>query len=188
MGMVQPGRPVLCVGAGPAGNGVAQAALAMGASEAVLIDRSEIALDMAKLQGIGKTVNSSDLSSDELSRRLRTLAPSGFGSVFDTVGSCETIALSLSVLGKAGTLVNLAVHDEEMPINFMSLGSERRIVTSCNFEEGDYPRALAWLEEGKFRVKEWQTRISLDEARSWFDRVTSGPAKEVFKLVIDPWL
>ncbi|MBX3112592.1 MAG: alcohol dehydrogenase catalytic domain-containing protein [Fimbriimonadaceae bacterium] len=186
-GRVQPGRPVLCVGAGPAGNGVAQAALALGASHAVLLDQSPVALDIATRQGVGVAVDTRGLSDADLLSTLSGLAPEGFGSVFDTVGKAETLDLGVRILGKAGTLVNLAVHDEPVPVNFLRLGSERSIVTSCNFEVGDYPRALAWLEQGRFRVKEWQTKTTLADLPRLFRENTGEGKKGVFKLVVDPW-
>lgn len=186
-GRIQPGRPVLCVGAGPAGNGVAQAALALGASHAVLLDQSPVALEIAKKQGIGAVIDTTGMADVDLLAALKKLAPEGFGSVFDTVGTARTLDMAISALGKAGTLVNLAVHDEPVPVNFLRLGSERSIVTSCNFEVGDYPRALAWLEQGRFRVKEWQTKTTLAELPGLFKEITSGGSKSVFKLVVDPW-
>lgn len=188
-GNVQPGRPVLCIGAGPAGNGVAQAALALGASHAVLLDRSDTAIEVAKKQGFTHAYNTAGLSSDQTADLLKSVAPSGFGSVFDSVGSKTTLDLALTHLGKYGTLVNLAPHDEEIAFNFLRIGSERRIVTSCNFEVGDYPIALAWLEQGRFKVKDWLTKIPLAEAPAWFQKITTNPdEKGVFKLVIDPWM
>jgi threonine dehydrogenase-like Zn-dependent dehydrogenase len=187
-GNIQPGRPILTIGAGPAGNGVAQAALAMGADKAVLLDRSAVAIEMAQRQAIGTAINTAKMPSGEVVSALRALAPQGFGSVFDTVGSAESLALGISVLGKAATLDNLAVHDHEIPLNFLRLGSERRIVTSCNFEQGDYTKALAWLEAGRFKVREWMTPTTLPELPALFERITSNPdEKGVFKLVVNPW-
>ena len=188
MGDIQPGRPILTIGAGPAGNGVAQAANCMGASLSVLLDRSATAVDLANKQGVGHAVNTYGMSDDEIREALKKFAPSGFGTVFDTVGTGKSLALGISLLGKAATLVNLAVHDEDLPINFLKLGSERRIVTSCNFEIGDYPKALAWLEAGRLKVKDWQTKIPLADAPAWFERITANPnEKGAFKLVVDPW-
>jgi threonine dehydrogenase-like Zn-dependent dehydrogenase len=188
VGLVQAGRPVLCIGAGPAGNGIAQAALAMGASFAVLIDRSATALNIARSQGIGTAIDVSDHSTEETLASLEKLASNGFGTVFDSVGSAATIDLGLSVLGKAGTLVNLAVHDEPMPLNLMRLSGERKMVTSCNFEIGDYAKALAWLEAGRFRVQEWLTPVTLQELPVRFEEIVSNPSeKSVFKMVVDPW-
>ncbi|MDR3690595.1 MAG: alcohol dehydrogenase catalytic domain-containing protein [Fimbriimonas sp.] len=187
-GQVQPGRAVLTIGAGPAGNGIAQASKAMDASRAVLLDRSDAAIQVAQRQGIGEVLNTQGMSQDQIIRRLRELEPFGYGTVFDTVGSAESFAMGLSVLGKAGTFVAVAVHDEDVPLNICRLGSERRIVTSCNFESNDYPKALAWLTEGKLRVKEWLTPIRLEGVPNEFARITREPeAKGVFKLLVDPW-
>ena len=189
VGAIQPGRPVLCIGAGPAGNGVAQAALALGANRAVLVERSPAALDVARKQKFATVIDARGLSQADLQRALWDVAPTGFGSVFDTVGTSESLDLGLTVLGKAGTLVNLAVHDEPITFNFLRLGSERRIVTSCNFEQGDYAKALAWLEVGRFRVREWLTPVTLDEIPERFSQITANPdEKGVFKMVIDPWV
>ena len=187
-GGIQPGRPILTIGAGPAGNGVAQVANLLGASHAVLLERSPTAIDIARKQRIGTVIDTTDMSTEEIQTSLRAIAPGGFGTVFDTVGTAVSLTLGVSMLGKFATLVNLAVHDDNIPINFLKLGSERRMTTSCNFEVGDYPRALAWLESGRLKVKDWLTRIDLQDAPAWFDRIVSNPdEKGVFKLVIDPW-
>ncbi len=187
-GRVRWGRPVLTIGAGPAGNAAVQAALAMGASHAVLLDRSRTALEVAMRQGLGTAIDASAESNAEILHELRRLAPEGFGTVFDTVGSQATLELGLAALGKAGTMVMLAVHDADLQLNSLQLGGERRIVTSCNFEIGDYPRALAWLSAGRLRVKEWMTPTTLPQIPSLFARITGNPdEKGVFKLVIDPW-
>ena len=187
-GQIQAGRPVLLVGAGPAGNGIAQVALAMGASHVVLLDRSEKAIQVAKLQGLGEAIHTQHMSDEEIANKLSQVAPEGFGTVFDSVGTLESINQSINALGKSATLVMLAVHDVAIPLNFFRLGSERRIVTSCNFEVGDYPRALAWLTAGRLSVKEWLTPTTLPELPGLFDRITSDPdSKGVFKLVVNPW-
>lgn len=182
-GSIQRGAPVLVLGAGPAGNGIAQAAKAMGASRVVLTDLSPEALRIAEGQGVGRTLDVLGLSSEEQAEALG----GEFGSVFDTVGTAQTIDLGMRALGKAGTFVNVAVHDQAIPFNFLRLGSERRMVTSCNFEVGDYPRALAWLESGVFRVKDWITPVRLDDLPARFAETAGAAQKGVFKMVVDPW-
>lgn len=184
VGSIQPGRPVLCIGAGPAGNGIAQAALAIGASQAVLVDQSRIARGIAFDQTIGVVIDA-NFCEEDLLYTVREFAPEGFGTVFDSVGTHATLNLGLEVLGRGGTLVNLAVHDEPMEFNFMRLSGERKVTTSCNFEVGDYATALAWLEAGKFQVKEWITPISLEELPKRFEEIAGNPAdKSVFKMVV----
>jgi len=172
-GQVSPGRPVLVLGAGPVGNAIGQVAFARGASAVVLVDRSSAARAVAERQGFCSVVD------------VEGLANASFGSVFDTIGSEWSFDKGLDCLAKAGTFVCVAVHEGSQPFRMIRLGGERRVVTSCNFEVGDYPEALALLAAGRLTVKEWFTRISLEEA-PWFFRAVDGDPrrKEFFKLLI----
>jgi len=170
------GRDILVIGSGPAGNGIAQACLLKGASKAVLLDRSPIALDVGRRQAFGTVVD----SPNGLQK--------GFGAIFDTVGTPETFQLGLDLLGNRGTLVNLAIHDQPMTLNLMNLGSERRITTSCNFERKDFEEALEALADGRFQVREWQTLVAVRELPNLFRRALNEPNHIAFKLVVDPGL
>lgn len=185
VGGIQPGRPVLCIGAGPAGNGLAQVAQVLGADRAVLIERSPLAMDVARRQGVGTVL---DARQPGFAEALRDLAPDGYGCVFDTVGTESTLDLGLTHLAKTGSLVLLAVHgNDAVPLDLMRLGAERRLVTSCNFEVGDYAKALAWLEAGRLRVREWLTPVSLADLPGRFAEVAANPdAKSAFKMVVRP--
>lgn len=185
-GNINPGRPVLIMGAGPAGNGIAQAAKAMESGRVVITDRSNTALGIARTTGIDHVVDVREKSQDELIKELAAYAPEGYGSVFDSIGTRESFALGVKLLGKAGTLVNMAVHDEEFPINFMSLGSERKITTSCNFAVEDFPLALSWLASGKFQVRNWLSEVELCAIPGIFAELSKSTTTErgAFKLVI----
>jgi threonine dehydrogenase-like Zn-dependent dehydrogenase len=184
-GHIQPGRPVLMMGAGPAGNGIAQAARSLGANRVVITDIADVALHVACEQGIDVVVDVRGRSPSRLTDELSSLAPEGYGSVFDSIGTKDSFDLGLKLLGRSGTLVNMAVHDQEMPVNFLRLGSERRITTSSNFATGDYPLALSWLESGRFQVKNWLTEIRLEDIPQAFaDAGTRPSERQAFKLVI----
>lgn len=215
-GCIQHGKSVLCLGAGPAGNAIGQAALAMGARRVVYIDHSLYRIEKINAQGkcivvdttketkskkypdaklgekddvltgenIGIVVKSIADTDVELLKWLRYLEPEGFASVFDSVGTSQTVGFGVKLLAKGGTFVNLAVHDEPMAFNFLDLSGERKITTSCNFELGDYPTALAWLQSGKFKVKEWIAPIVLDDLPWCFERAISGEADETLKYMV----
>jgi len=184
-GDVQPGRPALMMGAGPAGNGIAQAARNLGANRVVITDIADVALDVAREQGIDVVVDVRGKSPSRLADELSSLAPEGFGSVFDSLGTKDSLDLGLKLLGRSGTLVNMAVHDQEMPVNFLRLGSERRITTSSNFATGDYPLALSWLESGRLHVKNWLTEIKLEDVpRTFAEGKAHTGERQAFKLVI----
>src|SRR5512135_2638372 len=182
-GEIQPGRPVLMMGAGPAGNGIAQAARVLGASRVVVTDVADAALHAARRRGFDAVVDARGKSARDLTAQLSAIAPEGFGSVFDSVGGAESFDLGLSLLGKKGTLVNMAVHDLPIPVNFLRLGSERRITTSSNFATGDYLIALSWLESGRFVVRDWLTAIRLEDVPDVLAR-KGDAGREAFKLVI----
>jgi threonine dehydrogenase-like Zn-dependent dehydrogenase len=184
-GDIQPGRSVLMMGAGPAGNGIAQAARNLGASRVVITDIADAALAAARKQGIDVVVDVRGKGPSRLADELSSLAPEGFGSVFDSIGTGDSFDLGLKLLGKSGTLVNMAVHDREIPVNFLHLGSERRITTSCNFAAGDYPLALSWLESGRFRVRNWLTEIKLEDVpRTFAEMEAHTSERQAFKLAI----
>jgi threonine dehydrogenase-like Zn-dependent dehydrogenase len=182
-GEIRPGFPVLMMGAGPAGNGIAQATRNLGASRVVITDLADIPLATAREQGIDVVVDVRGKGLAELAKELSAMAPEGYGSVFDSVGGTDSFGFGLSLVGKGGTLVSLAVHDREFPFNLIRLGGERRVTTSCNFETGDYPQALSWLTSGRFRVKKWLTEIRLEDVpRVFAEAGTAG--RGAFKLVI----
>jgi threonine dehydrogenase-like Zn-dependent dehydrogenase len=182
-GQIRPGRPILMMGAGPAGNGIAQAARVLGASRMVVTDISDRALGLATKAGFDAVVDARGKSGAALAAELKALAPEGFGSVFDSIGGRDSFDLGLSVLAKKGTLVNMAVHDLDIPVNFLRLGSERRITTSSNFASGDYPIALSWLESGRFQVRDWLTEVKLEDIPGLFAHADAA-CRGAFKLVI----
>lgn len=214
-GCVQSGSAVLCLGAGPAGNAIGQAALAMGARRVIYLDRSPFTIDLLEKQGIAKALGTRPISDDidyslpntgiyelmagkslgisvdmasttteELIEALGKFEPDGFGSVFDSIGTSNSVKLGVGLLAKGGTFVNLAVHDEAIAFNFLDLSGERKITTSCNFEVGDYPTALAWLQAGKFRVQDWIAPIVLDDLPWAFEQELSGGGEHAFKLMV----
>ncbi|MGE5741219.1 MAG: zinc-dependent alcohol dehydrogenase [Candidatus Aminicenantes bacterium RBG_16_66_30] len=182
-GEIQPGRPVLMMGAGPAGNGIAQAARILGANRVVVTDIADRPLELARRAGFDAVVDARGKAAAAVAAELRTIAPDGFGTVFDSVGGRDSFDLGLEVLAKKGTLVNMAVHDMDIPVNFLRLGSERRITTSSNFATGDYPIALSWLESDRFKVKDWLTEVKLADIPGLFANADTA-GRGAFKLVI----
>lgn len=187
-GRIRQGLPVLVIGCGPAGNGIAQIAKILGASKVIVTGRSELTLKIARKQKLGVVIDIKGKSVSEL-RKIILQETGGYGpiSVFDSVGTPETLSLGLSVLDKGGTLVNMVVHKEPVKLSPFSIGSEKSIATSCNFRAQDYPVTLEWLKEGKLKVKEWITNISLSQVPETFEKLLPREkGREFFKVVINP--
>jgi threonine dehydrogenase-like Zn-dependent dehydrogenase len=184
-GTIDPCKPALVMGVGPAGNGIAQMASILGASKVVATDHADVPLQLANKQRIAHAVDVRGKSLEALLDELKELAPNGYCTVFDTIGTSDSIATGISVLGKTGTFVEMAVRDQTVPLNLMSIGSERRIVTSCNATVGDFTGAMSWLEAGRLRVKDWLRGIGLSECPQEISRATSGAERQAFKLLIE---
>ena len=183
-GRVVPGLPVLVMGAGPAGNSIAQAAKHLGASRVVITDHADAPLELARKLHIDVVVDVRGKSNGQVLRELLALAPEGFGSVYDSIGTEESFTLGLQASAKQGTLVEMAVHDSKINVNFLTLGSERSVTTSCNFEPKDFPIAMSWLESGRFAVGDWFTSIRLADVPQRFELARSE-GRGAFKILIE---
>jgi threonine dehydrogenase-like Zn-dependent dehydrogenase len=142
---VQPGEPVLVYGVGPivaAGRsaGRRQAAADVGAD--VVIDTREISVaDYAKQSGT------------EFAAALEcSAAPGAFNEC-------------LSVLGPAGTVVEVALTPEEPKISLYGiLGAGQRIVGACAFDDTTYRESVEHLAAGRVPTERLVSeRVSLDD-------------------------
>jgi len=183
-GHIRQGEPVLILGAGPAGNGIGQIAKLLGASKVVMIGRSKITLDIARECGFPDVIDSKAAGDDEAAIRAQ-LGEAGAMTVFDSIGTERSIKMGLRLLDKAGTLVNMAVHDSELQLNQMELGSERRIATACNFRAHEYPVTLNWLIEGRINVRPWIKTVARAEVPETFRKLLDKEkGRQFFKVVI----
>lgn len=182
-GSIQPGEGVLILGAGPAGNGIAQIARLRGASPIVITELSDTAIDVAQRCGFTDIV---DARAPEVENEIAArLDPEGALSVFDSIGTEESLHMGLRFLDKGGTLVNMAVHDSGLTINQLDFSSERKMVSSCNFRVAEYTEALDWLSGGQIDVQPWISVISRSELPATFQRLLDpGQKRGLFKVVV----
>jgi len=183
-GRVVPGRAVLVMGAGPAGNSIAQTAKHLGASRVVVSDHSDIPLELARKLHIDNVIDVRDKSNSQVANEMLALEPDGFSSVYDSIGTKESFELGLEVSSKKSTFVEMAIHDSAVNLSFLKLGSERSVTTSCNFAPKDFPIAMSWLDRGRFVVKDWFTRIGLADVPKHFAEARNE-GRSAFKLLID---
>jgi threonine dehydrogenase-like Zn-dependent dehydrogenase len=182
---VGPGASVGVFGAGPIGNAIMQASRAMGASKACVVDTYDVALDVARACGATLAVKAG--AEGDPSAAIREACGGACSAVFDTVGTVDTLARSLSLLAKGGTLVILAVHDMSVTLNPLDIGSERCVKTSCNFLPEDFPLSLSLVASGQIDVKPWIThRFSLDDVEEAFRVMLNKEQCGAFKIMIEP--
>lgn len=177
--------PILLIGAGPAGNGIAQVARIKGASKIIIIEKSDIAIKVLKQNKFQDIINSSEKNSDTISKEIMNLTDDrGVISVFDSVGTDWSLKLGLNVLDNGGTFVNMAVHDRDIAFNNMTISGEKKITTSSNFLLNEYEESLGYLGEKKFNLKPWLTKVSLKDIPDIFKEVVDKKTKNYFKILI----
>jgi L-iditol 2-dehydrogenase len=168
---------ILCIGGGPVGLSIAQVARAAGAGRIVISEPAPTAQAVIdKYAGIEWL----DPTLDDLVLRLGGVR---VAAVFDTVGTPETTALSLSLLSEAGTYVNLAVHDTPLTLNALALGSERRMTTSSNALYRDEREAHELIASGAVDMASMIThRFPLDAYADAYALLLAEP-KQAYKAV-----
>jgi len=181
---VRPGASVAVFGAGPIGNAIMQASRAMGASRTCVVDTYDVALDIARACGVTRAIKAGDT---DVPAAIRETCGGGCSAVFDTVGTEETLRQCLSLLTEGGTLVILAVHDMNFPLNPLDIGSERSLKTSCNFLPEEFPLSLSLVASGQIDVRPWIThRFPLDDVEEAFRTMLNKEECGAFKIMIEP--
>ena len=181
---VAPGASVAVFGVGPIGNAIMQASRAMGASKTFAVDTYDIALDIAGECGATLAIKAGEA---DAASAIRETNGGPCSAVFDTVGTVDTLRQCLSLLAEGGTLVNMAVHDMEITLNSLDIGSERAVKTSCNFLLKEFPLSLSLVSSGQINVKPWIThRFSLRDVEEAFRTMLKKEELGAFKIMIEP--
>lgn len=182
---ILPGSGILLLGGGPIGLMVAQAARALGAGPAVIVDMYDTPLQCAREMGLGPCVNLAEGGAEGLATELASL-PGGVHAVFDTTGDLEAQRLGLRSLARGGTMMLMAGAAEGLRIGPADLAGERRLLTCSNHRYEDFGIALSLLAEKRVRVGPMIThRFSLEEAPRAFaiaaDKMNTGALKVILK-------
>ncbi|RJP70053.1 MAG: hypothetical protein C4532_09905 [Candidatus Abyssobacteria bacterium SURF_17] len=181
---VRPGASVVVFGAGPIGNAIMQASRAMGASRVFVIDTYDVALDIARTCGATLAIKAGHV---EPVSAIREANSGNCSFAFDTVGTADTLHKCIGLLAEGGAIVNMAVHDMEMPLKPLALGSERALRTSCNFLPEEFPLSLSLVLSGQINVEPWIThRFPLSEVEKAFDTALNKERHGAFKVMIHP--
>jgi L-iditol 2-dehydrogenase len=169
---------VLCIGGGPIGLGAAQVAKARGASRVWVSDPSPIAQSvLAKYPGITPI----DPERVPLADALQSVA-----TIYNSLGSAETILESLPLLSEAGVYVNIAVHDTMLHLNAAALGAERVFTSSSNATYSDVAEAYEMICAQRVRMAPMIThRFALEDFAEAFDLLRQSP-KQAFKVILNP--
>ncbi len=179
-----PRGDVLCVGGGPIGLSIAQVAKARGAQKVFVSEPSPVAREvLAHYSDIVPIDPSGEAIADVLARSVGTPR---VATVYDSIGTTETMIEVLPLLEESGTYVNVAIHAIPVTINAGALGSERTITSSSNACYSDVEQAYELICSGKVDVRPMLThRFALQDYAEAFELLLRSP-KQAFKAILNP--
>ena len=163
---------------------ICQLARSMGASGIFALDVYERALEA--LRGLG--FQNVFTGGDEAKKKILELTDGhGVEVVWDTVGSAETVAMGFDVLDKTGTFINLATHDLDISMNLMSIGSERRFLSSANYRVEEFLQTLSLVSAGKVNLDSLtNSTFALEKTPQIFDLLQDKEKSQILKAIILP--
>ena len=183
LAQLAPGSTALVVGAGTIGILTLQALRAAGCSKVFVTDVDTQRLALAKKLGATETFLSDD---SLLARILERTNNEGVDVAIECVGRNETVAASIDVTRKGGTVVlvgNIAPN-VNLPLQKV-VTRQIRLQGSCA-SAGEYPQAIEWMASGKIQVKPLITAIApLEEGPRWFERLHAREPN-LLKVVLTP--
>ena len=179
---VPKGAAVLCIGGGPVGLSVAQVAKARGAGKVFVAETSPYAR---------RILAQFDFTVIDPGKPIREVLAAQPGrpevaAIYDSVGSDETIAEALPLLGASGTYVNLALRAAPLPVDAALLGSERTITTSSNAFYDDVREAYDLIFSQQVQAGPMIShRFPLTGYKQAFELLLSSP-KQAYKVIFAP--
>ena len=173
---IKPGETVLIIGGGPMGQIILQLAQNSGASELILVTRSEWKLALAERFGATHVINAAD---EDVSKTILDMTNGlGVDIVIEAVGSAGTIEQALGMVKKSGRVVIFGFAPEGTEARFIPfevLSKELTIMGSW-VNPYTFNRALEILKSGKIDVSVFITnRYPLENIQDSLKIMTDRP-------------
>lgn len=176
----RPFEDLIIFGAGPIGLLTLQAARAMGARQALVIDRQPERLAFTEQLGAATA------TPDQAEETVRTLfAGRGTDTIIDCVGVTATREQSIQLINPGGVIVAVGLgHDTSALSMNHVVRQEISLVGSYTYSDADFEQAVHLLISGSISNANWATTCTLEEAPAAFASLVNGTAK-YSKIVIN---
>lgn len=161
---VQPGQSALIVGAGPIGIGVYFALRAFGVDRVVVSEPS--ASRRSALAGLGVEFTVDPTAGDDLADAVHKVTQGhGVDVAFDTAGVGAALPPVISLLRPRGSLVVVALHENEFDFNPVSLlWQETKMLGARCYTHDDYAHVINAMAAGAYSPKGWVDEVGLDDS------------------------
>ena len=190
-GEVQRGESVAVIGVGGVGMAAIAGARLAGATTVIAIDISDAKLERAKNEfGATHTINSKDLSDDELTEKVQELT-GGFGVdvAIESVGQPKTYRRAFYIRDLAGRVVLVGVPTPDMTLELPFLdvfgrgGSLKSSWYGDCLPERDFPMYVDLFQQGRFPLDKFvDDRVQLGEVQQAMEEMEKG---EVLRSVVE---
>lgn len=190
-GEVQRGESVAVIGVGGVGMAAIAGARLAGATTVIAIDISDAKLERAKNEfGATHTINSKDLSDDELTEKVQELT-GGFGVdvAIESVGQPKTYRQAFYIRDLAGRVVLVGVPTPDMTLELPFLdvfgrgGSLKSSWYGDCLPERDFPMYVDLFQQGRFPLDKFvDDRVQLGEVQQAMEEMEKG---EVLRSVVE---
>lgn len=190
-GEIKRGESIAVIGVGGVGMASVAGAKLAGATTIIAIDRSDAKLERAKNEfGATHTINSTDLSDDELVEQVQALT-GGFGVdvAIDAVGRPETYKQAFYIRDLAGRVVLVGVPTPDMTLElpFLDVFGRGGALKSSWYgdclPEQDFPMYVDLFNQGRFPLDKFvDERTTVDKVEEAFEEMKKG---EVLRSVVE---
>lgn len=181
------GIEVLLLGAGPTGLILAQLLKLNGASRVVIAANKGIKMDIARELDAGDEYIELDRQNPDAQwRKLKEDNPYGFDVVVEATGVEKIADMSIGYVRRGGTLMIYGVYENKALVHWPPskiFGDEITIIGSFS-QTYCFPRAVAYLDSGKVKVKGMVTDVfKLEDYQLALDKMNS---RKAVKIAIRP--
>ncbi|KAJ7637174.1 NADP+-dependent D-mannitol dehydrogenase [Roridomyces roridus] len=183
------GAEVLILGAGPTGLILSQLLKLNGAARVVIAANKGVKTELARTLNAADEYVELDRTAPEAQwAQLKKDYPYGFDAVVEATGSEAVANESINYVRRGGTLMVYGVYDNAARVHWAPskiFGDEIKIIGSFA-QTYCFPRAVAYLDSGKVRVKGMVTdTFSIKDYQKALDKLES---KTAVKIVVKPSL
>ncbi len=177
------GLTALVIGAGMIGLLTLQAARAAGYGRVLITDTDATRLKMAADLGAEETLPAGDELAAEIVRRTDGL---GVDTVFEAVGSAQTVATAIDCVRKGGTVVLIGNLAPQVPLPLQKVVTRQIRLQGSAASAGEYPQAMELMRTGAIRVQPLISAVAaLEQGPAWFERL-HGREPGLMKVVLSP--
>ena len=178
------GARAVVLGCGPIGILLIQSLKAMGASEVLATDISDMRLDLAKQMGADHVVNTKEKDFGEA--LVEAYGPDKADVIYECAGSDITMEQAIQNARKGSTIILVAVFGKRASVDLAKLNdSELDLNTSMMYRHEDYADAIRFVNEGKIQLKPLQTaHFAFADYQAAYQYIDDNREKTM-KVIID---